>query len=130
MERSIVKSECLFCNISPDSIILENELAFTILDKFPVTLQHTLVIPKRHIASFFELSDEDLLACNELIKKTKELIEYQDKNVDGFNVGVNIGNSAGQSIFHCHIHVIPRRTGDMDEPKGGVRHVIPSKGKY
>jgi ATP adenylyltransferase len=111
-------------------IVSENELAFVLEDGFPVTQYHSLIIPKRHFANFFDVTNEELLAINELLKTRKEQILDLDKTVSGFNVGINIGESAGQSIFHLHVHLIPRRVGDIDKPKGGVRGVIPEKRSY
>ena len=121
---------CLFCNVGEERIIAENELAFAIRDGFPVTELHSLIIPRRHVSDYFELSKEELLACNELLRIVKEEILARDASVKGFNVGANSGLVAGQSIFHCHIHLIPRREGDVPNPKGGIRHVIPGKGAY
>ncbi len=109
---------------------MENELVYAIRDSFPVTPLHTLIIPKRHVSSYFDLSPEELLACNDAIKKLEVAIRKEDSSVEGFNVGVNIGETAGQTIFHCHIHLIPRRKDDVPNPKGGVRHLIPGKGFY
>ena len=121
---------CLFCNVGEERIIAENDLAFAIRDGFPVTELHSLIIPRRHVSDYFELSKEELLACNELLRIVKEEILARDTSVKGFNVGANSGLVAGQSIFHCHIHLIPRREGDVPNPKGGIRHVIPGKGAY
>ncbi len=101
-----------------------------IRDGFPVTEHHSLVIPKRHVASYFELGQAEINAINQLLKKTKDKLSNIDSTIDGFNVGINDGESAGQTIFHCHVHLIPRRIGDVDNPKGGVRHTIPGKGFY
>ena len=124
------ESGCLFCEIDRDRIISENELAYVIRDGFPVTEHHTLVIPKRHVATYFELGQAEINAINQLLLSEKESIEQLDSTVTGFNVGINTGQSAGQTIFHCHIHLIPRRDGDVEEPRGGIRHVIPGKGSY
>jgi len=121
---------CLFCNVGEERIIAENELAFAIRDGFPVTELHSLIIPRRHVSDYFELSKEELLACNDLLRIVKEEILARDESVKGFNVGANSGLVAGQSIFHCHIHLIPRREGDVPNPKGGIRHLIPGKGAY
>lgn len=121
---------CLFCNVGDERVIAENELAFAIRDGFPVTELHSLIIPKRHVSDYFELTEEELLACNELLRIVKEEILAKDESVKGFNVGANSGLVAGQSIFHCHIHLIPRREGDVPNPKGGIRHLIPGKGAY
>ena len=121
---------CIFCNVNKERFIAENELVFAVRDRFPVTELHSLVIPKRHVNDFFDLTKEELIACNELLQIVKEDILAKDGSVKGFNIGVNSGTVAGQSIFHCHIHLIPRREGDVPNPKGGVRHVIPLKGLY
>lgn len=127
---SIRSSGCLFCEIPKDRVVHENELAYTICDGFPVTEHHSLVIPKRHVSSYFDLTRPEVNACNQLLEKAKTQIQKMDGTVSGFNVGINIGEDAGQTIFHSHIHLIPRRKGDMNDPKGGVRGVIPEKQKY
>ena len=121
---------CLFCNIKESGCAHENELAYASYDTYPVSEYHCLVIPKRHVKDFFDLTNEELLACNDLIKTVKNDIVYKDKNVAGFNLGTNIGKVSGQSINHCHFHLIPRRKGDVDNPQGGVRSVIPNKQHY
>lgn len=121
---------CLFCSVGQERLIAENELAFAIRDGFPVTELHSLIIPRRHVSDYFELTEEELLACNELLRIVKGEILARDESVKGFNVGANSGLAAGQSIFHCHIHLIPRREGDVPNPKGGIRHLIPGKGAY
>ena len=121
---------CLFCNINSKDLVFDNEFAFASFDSYPVSKYHSLIVPKRHILDYFELTNDDLLACNDLIKKIKKKIQNEDKTVDGFNIGTNSGVAAGQSIMHCHIHLIPRRKGDVDNPQGGVRGVIPSKQHY
>ena len=121
---------CLFCNINSKDLVFDNEYAFASFDSYPVSKYHSLIVPKRHISDYFELTNDELLACNDLIKKIKKKIQTEDKTVDGFNIGTNSGVVAGQSIMHCHIHLIPRRKGDVDNPQGGVRAVIPSKQHY
>ena len=121
---------CLFCNINSKDLIFDNEFAFASFDSYTVSKYHSLIVPKRHILDYFELTNDELLACNNLIKKIKKKIQNEDKTVDGFNIGTNSGIVAGQSIMHCHIHLIPRRKGDVDNPQGGVRGVIPSKQHY
>lgn len=121
---------CLFCNLPADRIVLENELAIAIRDGFPVTHLHTLVIPKRHVATYFDLSQSELKACDSLLHAAKDSIQAEDRLVEGFNIGMNAGEVAGQTVFHCHIHLIPRRKGDVENPRGGVRHLIPGKGHY
>jgi len=126
----IMEKECLFCQIPQKRIIAENEYAYAIRDGYAVTKYHSLIIPKRHVKDYFHLSKEELLACDSLLKTVKDSIEMEDDSVEGFNIGMNSGVVAGQTIFHCHIHLIPRRLGDVENPKGGVRHVIPGKGFY
>ena len=121
---------CLFCNIKKSGLVIENDLAYASFDSYPVTDMHCLIIPKRHVKDYFELTDEEIIACNFLIKDIKHKIELKDISVKGFNIGTNAGKTSGQSILHCHIHLIPRREGDVKNPQGGVRSVIPSKQHY
>lgn len=121
---------CLFCNIEKKHKILSSNLAYVIADSSPVTKLHSLIIPNRHFESFFDVTDEELLEINRLIKQRKEAILSQDPTVKGFNIGINVGKVAGQSIFHLHVHLIPRRAGDLENPKGGVRGVIPERRNY
>ena len=121
---------CLFCNSKSSGVAHENDLAYASYDTYPVTEQHCLIIPKRHVVDYFELSNEELIACNDLIKIVKNEVLDKDKSIKAFNVGTNAGKIAGQSILHCHIHLIPRREGDVDNPQGGVRSVIPKKQHY
>jgi len=121
---------CIFCNIKQDQIISQNDYALVIRDNFPVTPLHSLVISKRHIAEYFDMTDGEILAINNLTKETRKNILIEDSSVKGFNIGINVGESAGQTIFHCHIHIIPRREGDIEDPRGGIRHIIPGKGFY
>ena len=121
---------CLFCNTKESGINFENELAYASYDTYPVSKLHCLIVPKRHIKDFFELTNEELVACNDLIKLMKDEIYFKDKSVKGFNLGTNIGKVSGQSILHCHFHLIPRREGDVENPQGGVRSVIPQKQHY
>ena len=121
---------CLFCNIKESGCAHENNLAFASYDSYPVSKHHCLIIPKRHIKDFFDLTTEELLSCNDIIKKVKDEIINKDKTVKGFNLGTNIGKISGQTILHCHFHLIPRREGDVENPQGGVRSVIPNKQHY
>ena len=121
---------CLFCNSKISGIACENDLAYASYDTYPVSELHCLIIPKRHVIDYFELTNEELVACNDLIKIIKEEVLIKDKNVKAFNIGSNAGKIAGQSIMHCHIHLIPRRKGDVENPQGGVRSVIPQKQHY
>jgi diadenosine tetraphosphate (Ap4A) HIT family hydrolase len=119
---------CLFCT-DAKGVSLNNEFAYSARDSYAVSPGHTVVIPKRHVASFFDLTPEEVAACMDLIKEEKELID-QEFSPDGYNIGVNVGPAAGQSIFHVHIHIIPRYAGDVENPQGGVRHVIPKNAHY
>ena len=121
---------CIFCKIRKEELQFENQLSYSSIDSYPVSEFHSLIVPKRHVETYFELTYEEIQACNELILKTKEKILKQDTSVKGFNIGTNAGKVAGQSIMHCHIHLIPRREGDVEDPQGGVRSVIPKKQHY
>ena len=124
---------CLFCDVQTidrGRIVEENELAFAIRDAFPVTEYHSLFIPKRHVLDYFGLSLLEVNAIHSLLHSQKDYLLNLDLTIDGFNIGMNCGQTAGQSVWHCHVHLIPRRKGDVEFPKGGVRHVIPYKGNY
>jgi diadenosine tetraphosphate (Ap4A) HIT family hydrolase len=121
---------CIFCKIRTEELQFENQLAYSSRDSYPVSELHSLIVPKRHVETYFELTNEEIQACNDLILKTKDNILHQDPSVKGFNLGTNAGKVSGQSIMHCHIHLIPRREGDVENPQGGVRSVIPKKQHY
>ena len=121
---------CLFCNSQKSGVAHQNKLAYASYDTYPVSDLHCLIIPKRHINNYFDLSDDELIACNNLIKVVKKEIVEKDKTVEAFNIGTNVGKISGQSIMHCHIHLIPRRKGDVNNPQGGVRSVIPKNQHY
>ena len=121
---------CLFCNSKISGISHENKLAYASFDTYPVSDYHCLIIPKRHVRDYFELTNEELIACNDLVKTIKEEITNKDSSVKAFNIGTNVGMVSGQTIMHCHIHLIPRREGDVQNPQGGVRSVIPKKQHY
>ena len=124
---------CLFCDvqtIDQTRIVEENDLAFVVRDGFPVTEHHSLLIPKRHVLDYFGLTVPEVTAIHALLLSQKEYLNKIDPSIDGFNIGMNCGKTAGQSVWHCHVHLIPRRIGDVEFPKGGVRHVIPYKGNY
>jgi ATP adenylyltransferase len=122
--------QCIFCTLEKSRIIDETEFYYVIRDAFPVSELHTLVIPKRHSETYFDLSEDELSALPDILKCHRDLILREDRNVTGFNIGINVGEDAGQTIFHCHIHLIPRRKGDLENPRGGVRGVIPNKRIY
>ena len=121
---------CLFCNTANKEYVFENDLAFSTFDSYPVSEFHLLIVPKRHIKNYFELSNDEMIACNKIVLLSKNKIEQMDQSIRGFNIGINCGKAAGQTIMHCHIHLIPRRKGDVENPQGGVRGVIPSKQHY
>lgn len=122
---------CVFCALRdrPD-IISHNELVFSVRDTTPVTAMHTLVLPYRHAETYFDLTESELTAANDLLRRLRSEILEADPSVKGFNIGANVGTASGQTIFHCHIHLIPRREGDVPDPLGGVRAVIPEKMRY
>ena len=122
------KKPCPFCNLEREKI-LESELSFAIYDGFPVNEGHVLIIPKRHTADYFDLSLEEQKDCIELLNRVKGIVQ-EKYNPDGFNVGININEAAGQTVSHVHIHLIPRYEGDVEEPRGGVRGVIPKRKSY
>ena len=124
------KDECLFCRVNLKHLVAEDELCYAAKDSFPATEFHTLIIPKRHVANYFDLNLSEVSAMHEILVEMKRTIETKDDSVTGFNIGVNAGKDAGQSIFHVHVHLIPRRKGDVENPRGGVRGVIPHKQKY
>lgn len=119
--------ECVFCQMK--DYILENELAYAIYDKYPVGKGHMLFIPKRHVKDFFDITKEEREAIFDLIDEGKKLLD-EKYSPDSYNVGINCGEHAGQTIMHVHVHLIPRYIGDMKDPTGGVRGVIPEKMKY
>jgi diadenosine tetraphosphate (Ap4A) HIT family hydrolase len=124
---------CLFCDVQASDrkrIIAENSLAYAIRDGFPVTEFHTLFIPKRHAKDYFDLTQAEINAINQLINEQKSNLDKADKSIDGYNIGMNCGETAGQTVFHCHVHLIPRRKGDVENPRGGIRHLIAGKGYY
>lgn len=120
---------CPFCRLPDNRILRQNAEALAFSDAYPVSRGHTLVIPRRHVADLFDLSEDELAAIVTLVAEIKKqlTIEYTP---NGFNIGVNVGNAAGQTVMHAHVHIIPRYTNDVVDPIGGVRNVIPGKGRY
>ncbi|MFT5139851.1 MAG: diadenosine tetraphosphate (Ap4A) HIT family hydrolase [Lysobacterales bacterium] len=118
---------CLFCG--PREVVRCNELAYCTRDTYPVNPGHALIMPYRHCASFFDLTPEEVTACMALVMEEKKVLD-QEFSPNGYNVGVNVNTAGGQSIFHVHIHLIPRYTGDSLRPQGGVRQVIPERAAY
>jgi len=125
----MVSSACPFCSLPAERIWFQTDTAIVFLDGFPVSPGHTLIIPKRHIASFMELPDKERQEIWNLAQRVRQLLK-EKHNPDGFNFGVNEGTAAGQTVPHAHFHVIPRFNGDVPDPKGGVRWVVPAKAKY
>jgi diadenosine tetraphosphate (Ap4A) HIT family hydrolase len=124
------EQSCPFCGLDESrQIIAENEQSIAIYDKYPVNPGHALIIPKRHCASYFDLSIEEQMSCIALVNQVKSIID-KTYAVNDFNIGINVGEAAGQTIFHVHIHLIPRYKGDVDDPMGGVRGVIPDRRRY
>ena len=121
--------DCIFCEVPAGEIVVDHALCFARWDRFPVSPGHLLVIPKRHYASVFEATPEEFTALWEVIGRARALIE-EAHHPDGYNIGVNVGQAGGQSVFHVHMHVIPRYKGDVEKPLGGVRGVIPMKQRY
>ena len=117
---------CPFCRIDPADVVLANEHALAFYDRFPVTPGHALVVPRRHFASFFEATPEERTALFELLGRVRELL-LKERAPDAFNVGINDGVAAGQTVMHLHLHLIPRYAGDTEDPRGGVRWIMPVK---
>jgi len=120
---------CVFCD-PDDRVIDQNELAVLIEDAYPVSPGHSLIMPRRPIADYFGLRQSERNAIDQLIHQRRKNLVLSDNTITGFNIGINAGGDAGQTIFHCHIHLIPRRQGDVRDPRGGVRGVIPEKRDY
>lgn len=123
---------CLFCdyrNLEIHTVIAEDELAYVRMDNFPASLGHVEVVPKRHVVSFFELEEAEVRSVYALLGEAKRQMQAAH-HPDGYNIGVNEGEAAGRSVHHLHIHLIPRYVGDTENPRGGIRHIIPGKGDY
>jgi diadenosine tetraphosphate (Ap4A) HIT family hydrolase len=120
---------CPFCTLPPERIIDSNDLALVIRDGYPLSPGHTLVIPKRHFSSWFETTPEEQSAMLNLLGRAKTVLE-EEFQPDGYNIGINDGPNAGQTVPHLHMHLIPRYKGDLEDPRGGVRWIIPEKAKY
>lgn len=125
----MITNDCPFCVPRSERIFLSNDLCHARWDRHPVNEGHVLIVPVRHFADYFDATDDEKRSFWEMLKKAKELVADKYKP-DGFNIGVNVGEAAGQSVLHVHIHLIPRYKGDVPDPKGGVRGVLPRKQKY
>ena len=123
-------NDCPFCSISKDRLIYEEGPCFAIRDRYPVSPGHILMIPRRHVASFREMTAEEWSAIHRLAADLAVKMQAEDHSIQGFNLGINDGRAAGQTIMHAHIHLIPRRSGDVYRPEGGIRGVIPGKARY
>lgn len=123
-------ADCIFCTLPIERIVFRNSLAIAVADAYPVTAGHMLILPLRHVADYLELWQPELNAIHDLQRQIVDRLRRDDPRISGFNIGTNAGASAGQTIFHCHVHVIPRRDGDMADPTGGVRGVIPGRQHY
>ena len=121
---------CIFCKIEKLRIVDKTKFFYVIRDLYPVTYLHTLIIPTRHIETYFDLNPEELYELSDIIKEHRNRIIKLDESVTAFNIGVNSGEDAGQTVMHCHVHLIPRRKGDVKNPRGGIRGVIPEKQNY
>ena len=120
---------CPFCPAKEREIIASHALAVAVTDSFPLTTGHSLVVPRRHVASFFELTSDERLAMLGLLDEAKAVLDRQHAP-DGYNIGINDGTAAGQTVMHVHVHLIPRYRGDADDPRGGVRWIFPRKAEY
>ena len=122
-------SECVFCNIPRDEILVENNLALAFFDGYPVNQGHVLIVPRRHVETYFDATLDEKDAITRLLIEVKKKLD-DAYHPDGYNVGVNIGSAAGQTIFHLHVHVIPRYLGDVPDPRGGIRRIKKSLVPY
>jgi diadenosine tetraphosphate (Ap4A) HIT family hydrolase len=120
---------CPFCSMDISRLLISNQFAIAAADAFPVSEGHTLIIPKRHISSIFDTTEEELVHIFKLVTQTRELLNEQFQP-QGLNIGINDGVAAGQTVMHLHIHLIPRYKGDQSDPRGGVRWIFPDKAKY
>ncbi len=123
---------CLFCELPEDKfeVLDENELCLTLSDSYPVTEGHCLIIPRRHVETYFDMNPEEVDATTRLMHRARDRLLAEHDSISGFIIGTNAGKSAGQSVFHAHIHLMPRRDGDQENPQGGVRKIFPEKAQY
>jgi diadenosine tetraphosphate (Ap4A) HIT family hydrolase len=125
----MASTECPFCDVAADRVVAGNAHALAIRDAFPVNPGHTLVVPRRHVSSWFESSSEERLAMFALLDRVRLELDEQLRP-DGYNIGINVEEAGGQTVMHLHVHLIPRFKGDVDDPAGGVRFVLPERGNY
>jgi diadenosine tetraphosphate (Ap4A) HIT family hydrolase len=131
IDRAVRKSErpCPFCLPRLDDVLIERPLAFLKRDGYPLTKGHALVIPRRHVATFFETTAGERQAMLDLLDEAKAILDREHRP-DGYNIGINNGQAAGQTVMHVHLHIIPRYVGDMSDPRGGIRWILPEKAAY
>jgi len=123
------ESNCPFCDLDPSRVVAQSELAVALRDGYPVSEGHTLIVPRRHVSDWFDATDEERTEIFKLVDECKQSLD-PERAPDGYNIGMNIGIAAGQTVMHLHVHLIPRYEGDVDDPTGGVRLVVPEKGNY
>ncbi len=121
--------QCIFCNLPKEKVIAENDLALAFYDAYPVNEGHVLIIPKRHVETYFDATQDEKNAISLLLARATEKLDERF-HPDGYNIGVNVGAAAGQTIFHIHVHLIPRYAGDVPDPRGGVRKIKKSLVPY
>lgn len=122
--------DCPFCHPDPERIAAESALTLTIRDAFPVTPGHTLICPRRHFSDLFDATADEMAEIWTAVRQAAAGLSADQDPPDGFNVGVNVGTAAGQTVMHLHVHLIPRRHGDQDDPRGGVRRIFPARADY
>jgi diadenosine tetraphosphate (Ap4A) HIT family hydrolase len=125
----VSEPDCPFCRIPPDRIAAETPLTLTVRDAFPVSPGHTLIIPKRHVADLFQATGDEIAEIWAALREAADRLKAEGQ-ADGFNVGVNVGAAAGQTVMHLHVHLIPRYTGDQADPRGGIRRIFPELADY
>jgi diadenosine tetraphosphate (Ap4A) HIT family hydrolase len=128
--QSDFDATCPFCNLNPSGLVAESDSVVAFLDKFPVSEGHTLIVPRRHVSDATALSDVESLESFRMMKSITADLMHRDASIKGFNIGYNVARAAGQTVMHAHMHIIPRRPGDVDDPVGGIRGVIASKRRY
>jgi len=124
-----MSKNCIFCELRDERVIGECELTKTFIDSYPASPGHTLIVPKRHFATYFEATEDEMLAIGKAVQNAKQILD-EEFSPDGYNIGINNGLAAGQSVMHLHVHLIPRYKGDVEDPKGGVRWILKDKANY